>query len=100
MTTPDKKADFSDVTTNVDTTAEKVEKADFSDVTVTVDTTAEKVGEQTYTVEKGDTLSHIAKQFYGKASKWNAIFEANRDQLDDPDQIQPGQILKIPTIND
>ncbi|WP_031372587.1 MULTISPECIES: LysM peptidoglycan-binding domain-containing protein [Lysobacter] len=100
MTTPDKKADFSDVTTHVDTTAEKVEKADFSDVTVTVDTTAEKVGEQTYTVEKGDTLSHIAKQFYGKASKWNAIFEANRDQLDDPDQIQPGQILKIPTIND
>ncbi|ALN61177.1 lysM domain protein [Lysobacter antibioticus] len=100
MTTPDKKADFSDVTTNVDTTAEKVEKADFSDVTVNVDTTAEKVGEQTYTVEKGDTLSHIAKQFYGKASKWNAIFEANRDQLDDPDQIQPGQILKIPTIND
>lgn len=100
MTTPDKKADFSDVTTKVDTTAEKVEKADFSDVTVNVDTTAEKVGEQTYTVEKGDTLSHIAKQFYGKASKWNAIFEANRDQLDDPDKIQPGQILKIPTVND
>ncbi|MGJ7902481.1 LysM peptidoglycan-binding domain-containing protein [Lysobacter sp. 1R34A] len=100
MTTPDKKADFSDVTTKVDTTAEKVEKADFSDVTVNVDTTAEKVGEQTYTVEKGDTLSHIAKQFYGKASKWNAIFEANRDQLDDPDKIQPGQILKIPTDND
>ena len=100
MTTPDKKADFSDVTTNVDTTAEKVEKADFYDVTVNVDTTAEKVGEQTYTVEKGDTLSHIAKQFYGKASKWNAIFEANRDQLDDPDKIQPGQILKIPTVND
>ncbi|PPJ44453.1 peptidoglycan-binding protein LysM, partial [Rhizobium sp. KAs_5_22] len=49
---------------------------------------------------KGDTLSHIAKEFYGKANKWNAIFEANRDQLDDPDKIQPGQILKIPTVND
>ena len=63
-----------------------------------VDSTAEKVAwpTQTYTVAKGDTLSHIAKQFYGKASKWNAIFEANRDQLDDPDKIQPGQVLKIP----
>lgn len=100
MTTPDKKADFSDVNVNVDTTAQRVEKADFSDVSVNVDTTAEKVGEQTYTVEKGDTLSHIAKQFYGKSSKWNAIFEANRDQLDDPDKIQPGQILKIPAAND
>lgn len=100
MTTPDKKADFSGVTANVDTTAEKVEKADFSGVTAKVDTTAEKVGEQSYTVEKGDTLSHIAKQFYGKASKWNAIFEANRDQLDDPDKIKPGQVLKIPAIND
>ena len=49
-----------------------------------------------YTVQKGDTLSHIAKQFYGKASQWNAIFDANRDQLDDPDRIQPGQVLRIP----
>lgn len=94
----EKKADFSGVSSKVDTTAEKVEKADFSGVTAKVDTTAEKVGglEQTYTVQKGDTLSHISKQFYGKASKWNAIFEANRDQLDDPDRIQPGQVLKIP----
>lgn len=53
-------------------------------------------GEQTYTVVKGDTLSHIAKHFYGKASGWHAIFDANRDQLDDPDRIQPGQVLKIP----
>lgn len=53
-------------------------------------------GEQTYTVVKGDTLSHIAKQFYGKAGAWQAIFDANRDQLDDPDKIHPGQVLKIP----
>ncbi|MGH8083743.1 MAG: LysM peptidoglycan-binding domain-containing protein [Lysobacter sp.] len=99
MTTPDKKADFSGVSGRVDTTADKVEKkADFSGVNASVDTTAEKVGggEQTYTVERGDTLSQIAKQFYGKASDWNTIFEANRDQLDDPDLIQPGQVLKIP----
>lgn len=98
----EKKADFSGVTSSVDTTAEKVEKADFSGVTSSVDTTAEKVGspEQTYTVQKGDTLSAISKQFYGKASRWNAIFEANRDQLDDPDRIKPGQVLKIPAVND
>ncbi len=102
MTTPDKKADFSGVSASVDTTEQKVEKADFSGVSARVDTTEEKVGgaEQTYTVAKGDTLSHIAKQFYGKASKWSVIFDANRDQLDDPDKIQPGQVLKIPASND
>ncbi|MBS0200680.1 MAG: LysM peptidoglycan-binding domain-containing protein [Proteobacteria bacterium] len=53
-------------------------------------------GTQTYTVQSGDTLSAIAKQFYGHANKYNVIFEANRDILDDPDKIKPGQILKIP----
>jgi nucleoid-associated protein YgaU len=50
----------------------------------------------TYTVQKGDTLSKISKQYYGDANKYNRIFEANRDQLKDPDQIFPGQVLKIP----
>ena len=53
------------------------------------------LGEQTYTVARGDTLSQIAKRFYGKPH-WQPIFNANRDQLDDPDTIQPGQVLKIP----
>lgn len=57
-------------------------------------------GAQTYTVESGDTLSHIAKQFYGKAGQWQAIFAANRDQLDDPDRIFPGQVLNIPAPDD
>lgn len=102
MTTPDKKADFSDVQGGVSSTDEIKEKADFSDVQGGVSSTDEITGggEQSYTVAKGDTLSHIAKQFYGKSSKWNAIFEANRDQLDDPDKIQPGQVLKIPADND
>ena len=47
-------------------------------------------------VVAGDTLSKIAKQFYGDASKYPKIFEANRDQLKDPDLIKPGQKLKIP----
>jgi uncharacterized protein YidB (DUF937 family) len=50
----------------------------------------------TYTVSAGDTLSRIAKQFYGNANDWSRIFEANRDQLDNPDRIFPGQILRIP----
>lgn len=52
-----------------------------------------------YTVQKGDTLSHIAKEQYGSASRWQAIYAANRDQLDDPDRIKPGQVLTIPDDN-
>jgi len=51
---------------------------------------------QKYTVKPGDSLSKIAKQFYGNASEYNKIFEANRDKLKDPDNIQPGQELVIP----
>ena len=54
-------------------------------------------GEQTtYTGKAGDTLSKIAKQVLGDANAYMDIFNANRDQLSDPDKIKPGQILKIP----
>ena len=56
-------------------------------------------GQQTYTVQAGDTLSHIAQRHYGKASRWHAIFDANRDQLDNPDLIHPGQVLNLPAID-
>ena len=52
--------------------------------------------QRTYTVKPGDSLSKIAKDFYGDAQAYNRIFDANRDQLNDPDRIHPGQILKIP----
>lgn len=52
--------------------------------------------EQTYTVKSGDTLSKIAKELLGDASAYPSIFEANRDQLSDPDKIKPGQVLKVP----
>jgi nucleoid-associated protein YgaU len=52
--------------------------------------------EQTYTVEAGDTLSKISKQFYGEASLYMSIFEANRDILTDPNKIQTGMQLRIP----
>ena len=49
-----------------------------------------------HTVEKGETLSKIAKQHLGSANKYMAIFEANKPMLKDPDKIYPGQVLRIP----
>jgi LysM repeat protein len=54
-------------------------------------------GTRTYTVKPGDSLSKIAEQFYGKASEYNRIFEANRDKLNNPDKISAGQELVIPS---
>jgi LysM repeat protein len=51
---------------------------------------------QTYTVQAGDTLSAIAKQLLGNANSYMEIFNANRDVLNNPDVIKPGQVLKIP----
>jgi len=49
-----------------------------------------------YEVRSGDSLSKISKQVYGDANRYNDIFKANTDQLNDPNKIQPGQKLKIP----
>jgi nucleoid-associated protein YgaU len=51
---------------------------------------------QTYTVQSGDTLGSIAKRLLGNAGDYMEIYNANRDQLSDPDKIKPGQVLKIP----
>lgn len=51
---------------------------------------------KTYTVASGDTLSHIAKRFYNDANQWQRIYDANRHILNDPNRIQPGQVLNIP----
>jgi nucleoid-associated protein YgaU len=53
---------------------------------------------QYYTVVKGDTLSKIAKQFYGNANEYQRIFEANKPMLQHPDRIYPGQNLRIPPV--
>ena len=52
---------------------------------------------RTYTVQAGDTLSKIAKEHLGNANAYMKIFDANKDQLTDPDKIKPGQVLKIPS---
>jgi len=53
-------------------------------------------GSRTYNVQPGDTLSKIAKEFYGNANDYNRIFEANRDKLESPDKIRAGQEIVIP----
>jgi nucleoid-associated protein YgaU len=52
--------------------------------------------ETSYTVKKGDSLSKIAKRVYGDAQQWRKIHEANRDIIENPDLIHPGQVLKLP----
>jgi nucleoid-associated protein YgaU len=65
---------------------------DFSNVQSGGSSTATKI----YVVKSGDSLSKIAKREYGDAGAWKAIFEANKDQIKDPNLIHPGQKLKIP----
>lgn len=77
-------------------------KADFSNVqsgsSTRPDASAEPAAaaDRSYTVKSGDTLSGIAKREYGDAGQWKRIFEANRDKIDNPDLIHPGQELTIP----
>lgn len=73
-------------------------KADFSNVKATSSSTAPApaAAERSYVVVKGDSLSKIAQKFYGKASAWTRIYEANKDVIKDPDLIHPGQKLRIP----
>jgi nucleoid-associated protein YgaU len=57
---------------------------------------AGSAGHRTYTVKSGDSLSKIAREYYGNAGDYMKIFNANRDKLSDPNKIQPGQELVIP----
>ena len=65
-------------------------------VTESIKVDAEEPAARYYTVQAGDTLSKIAKEFYGKAGEYPKIFEANKPLLSDPDKIYPGQMLRIP----
>ena len=51
---------------------------------------------RTYVIQSGDSLSKIAKEFYGNANAWPKIFEANKDKITDPNLIYPGQEIIIP----
>ncbi len=58
------------------------------------------VNEACYTVVKGDCLWKISSSNYRTPYLWPAIWEANRSEIDDPNFLYPGQVLKIPSIND
>jgi nucleoid-associated protein YgaU len=64
---------------------------------IDVQVAAGAVGGRSYTVKSGDTLSKIAKEMYGDASQWKRLHAANADLIRDPDKIQPGWSLNIPT---
>ena len=57
---------------------------------------AQPASPTTYIVKAGDTLSKIAREHLGSPNAYMDIFNANKDQLQDPDKIRPGQVLKIP----
>ena len=52
-----------------------------------------------YIIQSGDTLSKIAQRFYGNASAYPKIFEANREVIEDPNKIYPGQKIRIPGVS-
>ncbi len=86
------KADFSNVQSGSSTTAAEPAPS-LPPLAAPTSTTGQG---QTYVVVAGDSLSKIAKHFYGDANKWHRIHEANRDQIKNPDLIHPGQKLTIP----
>jgi len=86
-----KKADFSDVVAGGSSTAPRADTPVSASPSPNV---ADR--EKTYTVVAGDTLSKIAKREYGDSSKWQRIYEANKDTIKNPDLIYPGQTFKIP----
>jgi nucleoid-associated protein YgaU len=53
-------------------------------------------GQREYVIKKGDTLSKIAKSYYGKPGEWKKIYEANKSVINNPDLIYPGQKIIIP----
>ena len=76
---------------------EAIKRCDGWECDIVVDVAVERQDIRGYhTVQPGDTLASIADQYLGSESREMAIFEANRDRMNDPDQISPGQQLLIP----
>ena len=86
------KADFSNVQSGSSSTAEPAAKP----APTPTGTSGTTLQDDSYTVVAGDSLSKIAKRQYGDMNLWRRIYEANRDQIKDPDLIHPGQKLRIP----
>lgn len=94
-----RKPDFGNVSSGTSSTAREVPKPAPARPPATAPASAPagaSAAGRTYEVQKGDTLSAIAQRHYGNASAWRKIYDANRNVLDDPDKIYPGQKLTIP----
>ena len=89
------KADFSNVQSGSSTTAAEPPAATLPDLGPT-GASGSTTQDETYVVVSGDSLSKIAKHHYGDMNEWRRIYEANRDQIKNPDLIYPGQKLRIP----
>jgi nucleoid-associated protein YgaU len=95
MNAKSEKPDFSNVKGTREVSSATA--ADFGNVSGGFRTgDAREAPRATYTVRSGDSLSKIAHKTYGHSKHWRLIFDANRDQLDNPDLIQPGQVLVLP----
>ncbi len=89
------KADFSNVQSGSSSTAPEPAAPPVPDLGTT-GTSGQTAQDDTYVVVSGDSLSKIAKRQYGDMNQWRRIYEANQDQIKDPDLIHPGQKLRIP----
>lgn len=76
-----------------------VETVNADALDVTEPPAAVPVQVQYYTIQKGDTLYAVAKEFYGNGMKYPQIFEANREVIEDADKIYPGQKIRIPALD-
>ena len=83
--------DAQETADNIEETADSTEAAESD-----MEETAAAVETRTYKVVSGDSLWNIAQDQYGDGSKWNVIYEANKEKISDPGLIFPGQELKIP----
>lgn len=91
------KADFGSVRSGTSSTAREVPKSTPASAPGSAaPTTPTAGGAKTYEIQSGDTLSAIAQRHYGNANEWRKIYEANRNVIDDPDKIYPGQKITLP----
>ena len=75
---------------------QRVEKVVADDLVYPEPPPEEKEKVEYYVIVSGDTLGAIAKRYYGSASKYTRIHEANRELIPDPNKIYPGQKIRIP----
>lgn len=95
-TITDRLGDAAGVVNLIQVAVEPTRNVNQSQPSTAAGMTSAGAGARTHTVKHGETLTGIAQHYYGKASEFNRIFDANRDQLKDPDKVREGMTLRIP----